>query len=140
MTDEHRFQRYVVDFRSLPDLGDRVLRVLTSLPGEVQDDFLTDPCFHVSLDNYQSGKGGSVFMAIPLTKDGSRSVVLRPRLAKCSEPFALYVIAHEFAHAFLRNGPWGEITDVEDAADALAGSWGYPKVAPRVTDWVWFRG
>jgi hypothetical protein len=35
------------------------------------------------------------------------------------------VIAHEFAHAWLRNGPWGEISDVEEAADAVAAVWGY---------------
>jgi len=39
------------------------------------------------------------------------------------------VIAHEFAHAFLRNGPWGEITDVEEAADALAATWGFIRPA-----------
>ncbi len=55
----------------------------------------------------------------------SRCVVLRERLAHCSESFAFYVIAHEFAHAFLRNGGWGAISDQEEAADALAASWGF---------------
>jgi len=57
----------------------------------------------------------------------SRCVVLKPRLERCSEAFACYIIAHEFAHAHLHNGGWGEITDVELAADALAASWGWPK-------------
>ena len=61
--------------------------------------------------------------------EGSRCVVLRPKLEVASESFANYVIAHEFAHAFLRNGGWGEITDVEEAADALAASWGFHKPA-----------
>jgi hypothetical protein len=51
--------------------------------------------------------------------------VLRLKLSHCDEAFAFYVIAHEFAHAFLRNGPWGDITDVEQAADALAATWGF---------------
>jgi hypothetical protein len=56
-------------------------------------------------------------------------VVLRPKLERASESFAKYIIAHEFAHAFLRNGGWGKITDVEEAADALAASWGFYKPA-----------
>ena len=82
-----------------------------------------------SLDNYEPGKGSTVFMAVPDGANGSRSVVLKPRLSDCDEAFALYVIAHEFAHAFLRNGPWGEITDIEEAADALADHWGFPRPA-----------
>jgi hypothetical protein len=58
---------------------------------------------------------------------GSRSVVLRRRLAECAEDFAHYVIAHELAHAHLWNGGWGEISDPEDAADALAASWGFAR-------------
>jgi hypothetical protein len=45
--------------------------------------------------------------------------------ADSNEAFAHYVIAHEFAHAYLRNGGWNEITDREEAADALAASWGF---------------
>jgi hypothetical protein len=41
------------------------------------------------------------------------------------------VIAHELAHAYLRNGGWGEISDRELAADALAESWGFPKPMKR---------
>ena len=58
----------------------------------------------------------------------SRCVVLKPRLEKCSNEFACYIIAHEFAHAHLHNGGWGEILDREEAADALAASWGFPKM------------
>ena len=62
--------------------------------------------------------------------NGSRCVVLKRRLANCLEAFAYYVIAHELAHAYLRNGGWGEIEDAEAAADALAASWGF--VRPSV--------
>ena len=58
---------------------------------------------------------------------GSRSVVLKPRLAVCPEAFAHSVIAHELAHAYLHNGGWGEIDDPEAAADAMAASWGFSK-------------
>jgi len=49
-------------------------------------------------------------------------------LEKCSAAFVRYIVAHEFAHAWLRNGGWGEIADREEAADAVAASWGYAKV------------
>lgn len=130
------FSNYLADFDQLPVLRERVSHVLHALPEEVQQDFLTDDRFTVSLDNYVRGAGSTVFMALPGgSGDGSRSIVLKTRLATCSDEFAHYVIAHEFAHAFLRNGPWGEITDVEDAANALAAHWGFPM--PKTLPWVW---
>ena len=105
-----------------------MLFVLNELPNEVQRDFLDDPRFRVTLENYVPGEGWSLWMAVPgPIGSGSRCVVLRPRLAHCSEAFAFYVIAHEFAHAYLRNGGWGDIADVEEAADALAASWGFSR-------------
>lgn len=95
--------------------------VLLDLPNEVCEDFLNDEFFEVALDDYVPGRGRVVWMAGP----SSRSVVLKPTLNDCSEEFALYIIAHEFAHAYLRNGGWGEIADPEDAADALAAKWGF---------------
>ena len=129
-----RFYEYLRDFEGLPQLRARVLFVLQSIPDDVQQDFVSDPRFTVARDNYEKGKGSSVFMASPGTcSESSRSVVLRPRLNDCSADFAHYVIAHEFAHAFLHNGPWGDITDVEAAADALAATWGFrrPPISRR---------
>ena len=121
------FTTYLEAFKQHEPLRQRVLDVLNTLPQEVQQDFLSDPRFTVSLDNYVPGEGSTVFMAAPGgTAEISRNVVLKPRLSECSEAFAHFVIAHEFAHAYLRNGPWGEITDIEDAANALAASWGFP--------------
>jgi hypothetical protein len=121
------FSAYLQAFEAYPPLRQRVLLVLKALPREVQQDFLMDSCFSVLLDNYVSGEGSSVFMAVSEGSGiSSRSVVLRPRLSECEESFAHYVIAHEFAHAYLRNGPWGDLTDPEHAADALAASWGFP--------------
>ena len=103
------FSAYLEAFEQHEPLRQRVLYVLCTLPKEVQQDFLSDPRFTVSLDNYVPGEGSTVFMAAPgETGDGSRSVVLKPRLSECPEAFAHYVIAHEFAHAYLRNGPSGE--------------------------------
>jgi hypothetical protein len=109
-------------------LRERVLKVLTALPAAVQQDFLDDPQFRVTLCNFEPGKGWTLWMDVPNSSDStSRCVVLRPRLADSPEAFACYVIAHEFAHAYLRNGGWGEISDVEQAADALAASWGFTR-------------
>ena len=125
---------WLKNLAELPRLHDRVQHVFYSLPEEVQQDILDDPRFTIAVDNYVPGQGSTVFMAVPGSiGDSSRSIILKPLLADCGEAFAYYVIAHEFAHAFLRNGPWGEITDVEDAANALGAHWGYPR--PKETPW-----
>jgi hypothetical protein len=99
---------------------------LNALPEEVQQDFLCDSRFRVTLEDFVPGRGWTLWMPIPgpIGSD-SRCVVLRAKLSHCSEAFATWIIAHEFAHAFLRNGGWGDITDVEDAANALAATWGF---------------
>lgn len=122
------FSVYLESFSAYPVLQQRVRFVLEQLPPDVQQDFLHDQRFGVTIDNYEPGTGWSFVMPTPGPPgNGSRCVVLRPKLATTSEEFARYVIAHEFAHAFLRNGGWGEITDIEEAADAMAASWGFPR-------------
>jgi hypothetical protein len=126
----HRFAPYLAAFKGSEPLHSRVLAVLEALPEAVQRDFLDDARFRVTLCNYAPGKGWTLWMDSPgPVEHTSRCVVLRPRLGECSEAFAHYVIAHEFAHAFLRNGGWGEIADVEEAADALAAAWGFRRPA-----------
>jgi len=49
-------------------------------------------------------------------------VVFKPRLADCPEAFAHYVLAHELAHAYLRNGGWGDIADPEATTHAIEGT------------------
>jgi len=122
-----QFAAYLKPFPDYPRLAERVAKVLSQLPEEVQLDFLTDPNFKVSLDDCEPGQGRTVLMPELGPQGTSRCVVLKPRLERCSDAFACYIIAHEFAHAHLHNGGWGEITDVELAADALAESWGWPK-------------
>ena len=100
--------------------------MLVALPHEVQLDFLEDPRFRIALDDFAPLEGRNVWLACPAPGgNGSRCVVLKPRLADCPMDFALYVIAHELAHAYLRNGGWGDLTDPEASADALAASWGF---------------
>jgi len=120
---------YVARAIDEPVLRKRVVAVLVAIPQDVVAGLLHDPCFQISLDNHVPGRGGTVWMACPgdIVWKGSRSVVLKKRLSDCAEAFAHYVIAHELAHAHLWNGAWGEITDPEHAADALAGSWGFPR-------------
>ena len=110
-------------------LQTRVVHVLVAIPQDVVAGLLHDPCFQMAIDNHVPGRGGTVWMACPddVVWKGSRSVVLKKRLSDCAEAFAHYVIAHELAHAHLWNGPWGEITDPEHAADALAASWGFSR-------------
>lgn len=122
------FAIHLEPFAELAPLHGRLLEVLRALPTAVQTDLLEDPKFRIALDDFVPGEGRSVWLACPAPDgNGSRSVVLKPRLADCPERFAHYIIAHELAHAFLRNGGWNEILDPEIAADTLASSWGFPK-------------
>ena len=117
-------------FDELEPLRHRILVVLSALPRMVRRDLLEDPRFRMTLDDFVPGEGRTVWLACPGPGgNGSRCVVLKPRLADCSEAFAHYVIAHELAHAYLHNGGWGEFDDPEAAADAAAASWGFAKPA-----------
>lgn len=130
MTDDAIFEPYLRDFADYPRLSKCILHVLTMLPNEVQRDFLDDPKFRVAIEQYVPGRGYQVFMNIPGSLgDGSRSVVLRPKLEKAPTAFAHWVIAHEFAHAYLRHNDGGETDDVERDADSLAAEWGFARPA-----------
>lgn len=115
------------EFEKLPISKSRILRVFDSIPDDVRNDLSEDPNFRISVDDCEPGKGRTVLMPDLGPKGTSRCVVLKPRLEKCSDDFACYIIAHELAHAYLHNGGWGEYSDPELAADALAASWGYAK-------------
>lgn len=120
---------YVARAIADPVLRGRVVKVLAEMPPDVVAGLLNDPCFQIAIDNHVPGRGGTVWMACPgdVVWKGSRSVVLKRRLAEGVEAFAHYVIAHELAHAHLWNGAWGQISDPELAADALAASWGFSR-------------
>jgi hypothetical protein len=126
--DVSRIAVLLQTFTAYPQLHARVSTVLYRLPVPVQADFFNDPSFQITLEDYSPKQGWKLFMACPSTTNAvSRCVVLRCKLEHADEEFAQYVIAHEFAHAYLRNGGWGEITDIEEAADALAANWGFQR-------------
>ncbi len=103
--------------------------VLVALPAEVLDDLINDPSF--TIFDYEPGPG--VVMEVPVGSPtlnrASRSVVLKRTLRHGPEVFARYVIAHELAHAHLRNEGRHPGEDPEHAADALAAAWGFPRPA-----------
>jgi hypothetical protein len=126
-TGKQDLQDYVERSLGAGALAARVLAVMERLPEAVFTGFLSDPLFRLALDDLVPRQGRTVWIACPTRGDGSRCVILKPRLADCDEDFAYYVIAHELAHAHLRNGGWGEIEDPELAADALATCWGFSR-------------
>ncbi len=110
-----------------PTLRSHFMAVVQSLPEAVREDLMNDPAFQVM--DYEPAAGSyCVPMAVPVVGGGgSRSIVFKRTLGQRSVPFIRYVIAHELAHAHLRNeGRW-EGEDPEHAADALAASWGWPR-------------
>jgi hypothetical protein len=123
----HEIHHWLSAFALEQSLCAHVAAVVERLPGLVREDFMTDPSFR--LCDYEPGPG--VVMWVPVGLPGrrraSRSVVLKRTLRRRPEPFVRWLIAHELAHAHLRNaGRWpGE--DPECAADALAAEWGFPR-------------
>ena len=126
-THIQNLRRYVERSVGPGALAPRIVAVMERLPGAVLADFLNDPRFRLALDDHVPGQGRTVWIACPKPENGSRCVVLKGLLADCPEEFAQYVIAHELAHAHLRNGGWGDLEDPEQAADALAARWGFER-------------
>jgi hypothetical protein len=111
-------------------LHDHVHDVLSSLPDAIRHDFVTDPAFRIC-DYEPAPRGGfaHIPVGIPAARRPSRSVVLKRTLRHRPPSFVRYVIAHELAHSHLRNrGRWAS-EDPEQAADALAAEWGFPRPA-----------
>lgn len=108
-------------------LRGHVATVMVRLPNHIRDDFLGDPGF--AFFDYEPALGAMTVVPVgpPRRNAAGRSVVLKRTLRRRPEAFVRYVIAHELAHAHLRNeGRWpGD--DPEYAADALAAEWGYPR-------------
>ena len=53
------------DLEPWPGLHARTLAVLSSLPAEVQQDFLNDPRFQITIDNYTPETGWTLWMPAP---------------------------------------------------------------------------
>jgi hypothetical protein len=105
-----------------------VAHVLGSMPVGVREDFLGDPAFTLyEYDPMVNGGMAYVPVGVPTRRSPSRSVVLKRTLRRRPVDFVRWVIAHEFAHAHLRNGGRSPGEDPEFAADALASDWGFPR-------------
>ena len=104
-----------------------VATVMVRLPAHVRDDLVGDPGF--VLCDYEPRAGAMTVVPVgpPRRNAAGRSVVLKRTLRRRPEAFVRYVIAHELAHAHLRNAGRFPGEDPERAADALAAEWGYPR-------------
>lgn len=108
------------------DLHTHVVDVIIGLPDPVRDDFLGDRQFRIC--DYEPGRSGMVIpVGMPTRNSAGRSVVLKRTLRRRPIAFVRYIIAHELAHAYLRNSGRHEGEDPEHAADALAAEWGFPR-------------
>jgi hypothetical protein len=106
---------------------DHVAQVLTRLPDAVRTDLVSDPSF--MLFDYEPGPGVVRHIPVGSPRNGNpaRSVELKRTLRHRPTEFVRYVIAHELAHAHLRNAGRFPGEDPEHAADALAAEWGFPR-------------
>ncbi len=101
--------------------------VVTQLPDVVKTDLVEDPSFF--LCEYEYGRMSHIPVGTPRVGNPGRSVALRKTLRDREQPFIHWLIAHELAHAFLRNKGRFPDEDPEHAADALAAEWGFPRPA-----------
>jgi hypothetical protein len=118
---------WLAGFALEPFLLAHVSAVCARLPAAVLSDFVGDPAF--SLFDYEpSHLPAQIPVAAPAVgRRPSRCVVLKRTLRRRPEPFIRWVIAHELAHAHLRNGGRHAGEDPEVAADGLAADWGFPR-------------
>jgi hypothetical protein len=108
-----------------------VAEVVAVLPELVRDDLMGDPSF--VLHDYDPGERAvtHVPMGMPSRGRPGRSVSLKRTLSRRPVEFVRWVIAHELAHAHLRNRGRSAGEDPEIAADSLAADWGFPKPVRR---------
>jgi hypothetical protein len=120
------FHDWLDSFPLEPSLRAHVAVVFTALPADVRSDFVSDPGF--TLYDYEpSALPAHIPVRSPSGKGPSRCVVLKRTLRRRPENFIRWVIAHELAHAHLRNGGRHAGEDPEHAADSLAADWGFPR-------------
>jgi len=124
-------QRWLAQYSLDAFIAEHVAEVLLALPEAVRRDLMSDPGF--VLYDYEPGPGA--VMAVPVRAEslgrGSRSVVLKRTLRRRPAAFVRWLIAHELAHAHLRNAGRFPGDDPEHAADALAADWGFPRPGPE---------
>ena len=124
---EQRLRQWLARFGLDQLIESEVVSVLLGLPEHVRRDIVEDEgfCF------YDYEPGPRVVMCVPVSAPGanghSRSVVLKRTLRRATPAFTRYIIAHELAHAFLRNAGRWDGDDPERAAEELAAQWGFPR-------------
>lgn len=110
-----------------PALRDALVEVAAALPAAVRADLSGDDGFLVCDVEAHPGRPMTVPVAGPGIGRPGRSVVLKRSLAARPADFIRWVIAHELAHAYLRNEGRTPHEDPEAAADGLAAAWGFPR-------------
>lgn len=122
-----QIDHWLASFQLERSLHAHTAHVLGQLPPEVLTDIMGEP--GVVFYDYDPGPG--VVMQVPVKIPGpagaSRSIVLKRTLNQRHPTFVHWLIAHELAHAHLRNGGRWPGDDPEVAADSLAGQWGFPR-------------
>ena len=121
-----RIDQWLLAFGLDSAIHEHVAMVVSNLPGEVRDDFMLDPAFLMG-DYEPSPAAMQVSGRVGVGKRAGRSVVLKRTLRRRPVEFVRWVIAHELAHAHLRNGGRWPDDDPETAADSLAADWGFPR-------------
>jgi hypothetical protein len=104
-----------------------VVEVVAMLPESVRDDLMGDPGF--VMHDYEPGDRVVTHVPVGAPSAGrpGRAVSLKRTLRRRPTEFVRWVIAHELAHAHLRNRGRFEAEDPEVAADSLAAEWGFPR-------------
>jgi len=110
-----------------PTLLPHVRAVVDALPEDVQRDLMHDPAFVICDYEPDPGKTFQVPVGSLGVNGSSRSVVLKRTLRGRPPEFIQWLIAHELAHAHLRNEGRAPEEDPEHAADGLAAEWGFPR-------------
>jgi len=120
-------ETWLQSFRLDSAIQSHTAHVLRQLPDNVRTDIMGEA--GVVFYDYDPGPG--VVMQVPVKIPGrfgaSRSIVLKRTLRNRSPNFVHWLIAHELAHAHLRNAGRWPGDDPEVAADSLAYEWGFPR-------------
>jgi len=124
-----RIEQWLAPFDLDSVLHGHVVEVVLCLPQGARDDLMDDWAF-VLCDYEPSAAGANIPVKLGGRGQPGRSVVLKRTLRNKSDRFVRWVIAHELAHAVLRNKGRADDADPEHAANALAAEWGFPCPVP----------
>lgn len=124
---DQTFQEWLKTFRLDDVLHGHVADVLSAVPDEVRRGLVGDPSFVLFDYEPRRGVGAEIPVGLPRAGVPGRAVALKRTLRARPVEFIRWVIAHELAHAHLRNEGRFPGDDPERAADALAAAWGFPR-------------